>query len=123
MSTQLETTEINIWETAQRTCWTHVEVATNVTKLLDLLKTIKVASVIPVISTQTPTIMLTPDRADDLNAVKAVCRLIKHAVQADTEWLKRPLNDEWLLTLKAPQGITIDLFTRLPASKETPIEV
>lgn len=117
------------WSAAQQKCWTHVETSTQMMKTLDALKGLHVTSVIPILSDTTPTILLTPDNADDLVAVKATCRFITAALGhtdikfEDGVWERLPINDEWVLRLRLFNRVLIDVMTRLPATKESPIEV
>lgn len=112
-----------IWELAQKKCWAHIETATAMMKVLDVLKELNVLQVIPILSDTSPTLMITPDGADDITSVKAITRYIKIALQADGPWLHLPINDEWVFRIKGPTGIVIDLLTRLPATVERPVEV
>jgi hypothetical protein len=114
--------EESIWGQAQRRCWSHVEVATQMMRTLESLKGCNALSVIPILSDVQPSIMITPDRADDLLAIKATCRYIKECLLTSAEWSKLSINDTWLLRLKH-SNVTIDLMTRLPATKESPIEL
>lgn len=117
------------WLTAQQKCWDHVETATNMTKLLDALKSIEVTSVITILADSRPTLMLTPAEPADLTCIKATVRLISknlaevEMVDEPVEWQKIPIGDEWLLRCTTLSGISIDVMTRLPATKESPIEV
>ena len=126
---QPEISSGDLWTTAQQKCWSHVEVATTMTKILDVLKPVRVASVIPILSDSRPTLMLTPDNPGDIVAVKATVRLISKLLQDSdllpplAEWQKMPLGDEWMLRCATPTGINIDVMTRLAATKESPIEV
>lgn len=125
-------TETNVtspWLTAQQKCWSHVETATNMTKLLDALKAIDIAAVITILSDSRPTLMLTPTKPADLMCIKATVRLITEnltevaLVNSLVEWQKIPIGGEWLLRCNTLSGITVDVMTRLPATKESPIEV
>lgn len=126
---QTEEISTSPWTTAQQKCWSHVEVATNMTKLLDALKAMSVASVIPILSDNRPTLMLTPEDAGDIVNVKATIRLISKLlheagmVEEPVAWDKLPIGDEWMLRLTVGSGIIVDVMTRLPAIKESPIEV
>jgi len=114
--------------TAQQKCWVHVEVATTMTRVLDALRGLQATSVIPILSSEMPTIMITPDKAGDLLAIRATVRWI--AKQLDqvfithtSEWERIPVNEAWLLRLHCDNKIIIDVMTRLPAVKEATIEV
>lgn len=115
--------EPTVWETAQRKCWTHVEVATNVTRLLDALKHIEVLSVIPILSDMNPTILITPDKSDSLEEMRRVIKSIADAVQTTSRWLTIPINDEWVFRLVTPSNITIDVMTQLPAKVANTIQL
>lgn len=112
----------SIWTAAQQRCWSHVETATQMMKTLEALQGLHVTSVIPILSDTQPTLMVTPEGADDLISVKAVCRYIKSALLTSEEWLKLPINECWVLRLKA-SNVTVDLMTRLPCVVETKIDV
>ena len=117
-----EPTTLTIWKTAQQKCWTHVEVATQMMRTLEALDGLHATSVIPILSDTQPCLLITPDGADDIVSIKAVCRWIKAALQSDADWNKLAINDEWLLRLKTGQ-VTIDILTRLPATQTKPIDL
>lgn len=113
---------------AQQKCWEHVEVATTMTRTLEALRGLEATSLIPILSDNMPTLMITPDRANELIAVKAVIRWITNALEQSMirhsgEWERIPVNDEWTLRLRCDNRIIIDIMTRLPATKEATIEV
>lgn len=112
-----------IWETAQKKCWVHIEVATSMMKLLDVLKDLQVLSVIPVLSDTAPTLMITPDNPDDLISIRALTRCIKSAAQVDSNWVHTTCNNEWMFRLFAHNNITIDVMTRLPSTAPKPVEI
>ena len=120
---QLETVLPSIWKTAEQKCWRHVETATGMMRLMTALGELPVTSVIPILSDINPTLMITPERCDDLAAVRAVCRLITVSLSVPNDWQRIPLNDEWMLRLNVENNCNIDVMTRLPATKETPIEL
>lgn len=113
---------------AQHKCWEHVEVATTMTRTLEALRGLDATSLIPILSDSMPTLMITPDRANELLAVRAIARWIIQAlnnavISHDSEWDRIPVNDEWTLRLRCDNRIIIDIMTRLPATKEATIEV
>lgn len=91
-------------------------------RTLSSLEGLHVNSVIPIMSDTTPTLMIVPELADDLVAVRATCRFISTALQTDAEWKRLAINDEWVLRLQSGH-LFVDVLTRLPATKESPIEV
>jgi hypothetical protein len=117
------------WTVAQQRCWSHVEVATNMTKTLDALRTLSVTAVIPIISDSRPTLMITPESADEVNNVRATMRVVSKNLQETglignvAKWEKHSIGDTWVLRLTTEAGIIIDLMTRISAVKEAPIEV
>ena len=119
---QPETIPPSVWKTAEQKCWRHVEVSTKMMRLMTALGELPVASVIPILSDHAPSLMITPDDASDLARIKAVCRVITASLGVAHEWQHITINDEWLLRLVI-EGINIDIMTRLPATKESPIEV
>ena len=108
---------------ARQRCWTHIETATKMIECLDLLKGIKVASAVPIISDVQPSLMITPEQPDNLLMIKILCRKIQDAMKVETEWQHLSINDAWLLRLKLPSRLTIDLMTRLTSVKESPISL
>ena len=116
-------TYLNSISAAQQKCWAHIEVATKMVESLDALKGIKVANAIPILSDTAPSLMITPQYPDDIVSIRVLCRDIQSAMKAEAQWQHIPINDEWLLRLKIPSRIAIDVMTRLPAVKETPISL
>ena len=107
------------WNVAQKRCWSHIETATQIMRVLETLKPIGVASVIPILADNCPTIMITPIDSGDLVHVRAVCRLIKDALHGEN-WEHMSINDEWVFRLKF-SNITIDVMTRLTSVQQTTI--
>jgi len=108
---------------AQQKCWDHIEVATKMVENLEVLKALRVSSAIPILSNTAPALMITPERPDDIVMIRALCRAIRTAMKAETDWQHLSINEEWLLRLKTPSRITIDVVTRLPSIKESPISL
>lgn len=88
--------------------------------LVDSLKDLEVASVVPMITEVCPTLLIGPANGDNHEAVRNLCReLSKRAQQHGTAiWSKHAMNDEWLLRLHTEAGINVDILTRLPAKVE-----
>jgi len=113
----------DVWTTAQQRCWTHVEIATKMTRMLEALKGLHATAVIPILSDNRPTLMITPNDAEDIVSIKATVRYISTALENVGPWQKLAIGGEWLVRLTTDGGIIVDVMTRLPATKESPIEV
>lgn len=107
--------DLNTFAAAQKKCWEHIEVATQMVGQLDALKEIRVKSVIPIISDNMPMLMITPECPDDIVKIKILCHCIRNALKVETEWEHIPRGDEWLLRLKIPPRTYIDVMTSLPS--------
>lgn len=108
------------WVDAQRTCWAHVDACTALTRVADLLADVPVECVFALPSSSQPTLMVAPNNADDPTAVRALCRLIHQRVQGgDAEWQGLPISSQWCFRLKTPQGVSVDVQTKIPSVKET----
>ena len=116
-------TYLDVIDIAQKKCWVHMEVATKMVDILNALRGIRMASATPLISDILPTLIVTPEYPDDVAALRFLCSKIKHALNADTEWLQIPVSDNWYLRLEVPGRINIDVMTRIPAYKEVPISL
>lgn len=102
--------------------------ATTMTKVLESLKGVRVISALPIISESRPTLMITPEHGNDITAIKALMRLIakclfqSNLAPCPVAWQKLTIGDEWMLRTVV-ENISIDLMTRLPATKEATIDV
>lgn len=114
---------LNSVSAAQQKCWDHIETSTKMVECLEALKALRVASAIPILSDTSPSLMITPEHPDDIDMIRALCRAIQAAMKAEAEWQHLAISDQWLLRLKTPTGINIDVITHLPTVKETPISL
>lgn len=121
--TNAEQVPASLWKTAEQKCWRHVEIATAMMRLMTQLGELQVISVIPILSDTSPTLMITPECAGDLLSVKAICRLIAANLGVPNDWKQVAINDEWMLRLDIEGGVQVNVMTRLPATKESPIEL
>ena len=92
-------------------------------KLLDALRGIRVATIVPLLSDIAPSVFITPEYPADLVKIKILCHEIRNALNATTDWEYISLNQEWLLRLTVPSHICVDVSTRLPSVKEAPISL
>jgi len=114
---------LNSVSAAQQKCWDHIETSTKMVECLEALKAMRITSAIPILSDAFPTLMITPEHPDDIDMIRALCRVIQTAMKVEAEWQHLSMGDQWHLRLKTPTGINIDVITHLPTAKETPISL
>lgn len=84
--------------------------------MLEQLKHVPVESVIPIISTVSPTVIITPLKSDSRTAVRTAAYAIAGTLHiAPTLWLERPVGKNFGLTLRLDKTCTIELATTIPS--------
>lgn len=91
-------------------------------ELLNLLKSVRVATVVPVMSDTSPCLLVSPEHSDDVTEIRALCRLISSVLNVST-WLHLNIADQWYFRLRLDDGVYIDVVSSLPASRENPVQL
>lgn len=110
---------MNPWHLAQTECWKHVEVATEMSKVVEKLKDIPVRAVVPIMSAIAPTLVVTPENHSDRDSLRDFCFRLRAAVEPSAKWTSHPSGENWTIRLKLTSGICIDVATSVPAVKIT----
>lgn len=110
------TTSTLPWAVATKQCWTQIETATKMAKVIEAMSDIPIEAVIPIISTIAPSILIQAAHPDEPEHLKELCIRIKSALQSHDNWASFPNADFYHLRFKH-DGISIDVQTQIPVSK------
>jgi hypothetical protein len=116
----------SFWSDAHASCWRHVELATQMAQVIEVLRDVEVGAVMPIMSTINPQLYITPLAPDSRRHIDGLCDRIKSALSVsahDCSWDTYKAGDNWHVRLRLPNSITIVIATTLPASKPTEFKV
>ena len=105
----------NPWTIAAAHCWSHIETVTAVQRIIDALKDVPVDSVIPIISSMGPSIIVTPPSAGDESKVRAFAYHLRALVQSEEPVRPIEQGQHWCLRFRAGR-VTVDVATQVPVT-------
>lgn len=106
------------WQSAADLCWSHVALATKVARLVDTLSHIDVATVTPILSTLSTSILLTPHAPADETSLRLLTLAISTALGTDKSWTVLTTGDNLVFRLSPPiYGIHIDVLSSIPSQR------
>jgi hypothetical protein len=123
MPTLVDIPEEPVWQAALKHCWTIVEIATKLSDVLNRLNGTPVSAVSPVLSTFAPSILITPERPEDVESVRALCRLIHTKLESKAEWTHRASGGRWLFALPLEGGGLIEVNSMIPSTEPKPVKL
>ena len=122
MPTIVSVPQEDVWQASLKHCWTIVEVATKLSDVLNKLTGVPVSAVSPVMSSHAPSILITPEHPEDVENVRALCRLIHSRLDSKEEWTHRSASGRWLFILPTEGGL-IEVNSMIEATEPKPVKL
>lgn len=110
------------WQAVARHCWDHIDTATSVQKTAEKLNTLQVESVIPIVSTISATLLITPLQHSDRDALRVFCEQVRLLLGTEAKWASFASGDHWMLRIRDGL-VSVDVSTSIPVSRPNALDL